>query len=95
MNIINGPDGTRTRNLHLARVAIFNAKAPLIYRPEWDAKVLMCLHTTKKEVIQPHLPVGLPCYDLAPLVRPWLDMKTTTQKSVKAFMPHQNLTRVA
>ena len=30
-----------------------------------------CLH--RKEVIQPHLPIRLPCYDLTPIIEPTLD----------------------
>jgi len=28
----------------------------------------------RKEVIQPHLPVRLPCYDLVPIANPTLDV---------------------
>ena len=28
-----------------------------------------CLNSSKKEVFQPHLPIRLPCYDLAPVTR--------------------------
>ena len=27
----------------------------------------------RKEVIQPHLPIRLPCYDLTPIIEPTLD----------------------
>ena len=30
-----------------------------------------CLH--RKEVIQPHLPIRLPCYDFTPIIGPTLD----------------------
>ena len=30
--------------------------------------VANCLH--RKEVIQPHLPIRLPCYDLTPIIEP-------------------------
>ena len=30
-----------------------------------------CLH--RKEVIQPHLPIRLPCYDLTPIIEPTFD----------------------
>jgi hypothetical protein len=36
-------------------------------RPE-ERQVLL-----RKEVIQPHLPVRLPCYDLVPIANPTLD----------------------
>jgi hypothetical protein len=29
---------------------------------------LFCLEDSRKEVVQPHLPVRLPCYDLAPVI---------------------------
>lgn len=41
-----------------------------------------------KEVILPHVPVRQPCYDLAPLARPWFD-------ATNRAAPHQDLTRVA
>ena len=36
-------------------------------RPEWSTIVSRSPNTPRKEVIQPHLPVRLPCYDLAPI----------------------------
>ncbi len=35
---------------------------------EWTRPVLL-----RKEVIQPHLPVRLPCYDLVPIASPTFD----------------------
>ena len=32
---------------------------------------ISCLH--RKEVIQPHLPIRLPCYDFTPIIGPTLD----------------------
>ena len=41
---------------------------------------LVCDHSAtqapilhRKEVIQPHLPIRLPCYDLTPIIEPTLD----------------------
>ena len=47
-------------------------------------EVLICLgkstviqpllfHFLRKEVIQPHLPIRLPCYDFTPVIRPAFD----------------------
>ena len=36
-----------------------------------DFSVLYVLH--RKEVIQPHLPIRLPCYDLTPIIEPTFD----------------------
>ena len=33
--------------------------------------ILYVLH--RKEVIQPHLPIRLPCYDLTPIIKPTFD----------------------
>jgi hypothetical protein len=30
----------------------------------------MCRFLLRKEVIHPHVPVGIPCYDLAPIISP-------------------------
>ena len=51
---------------------------------EREAHLRCCLNTTlelveecgilpRKEVIQPHLPVRLPCYDFTPIICPTLD----------------------
>ncbi len=39
---------------------------PGIVPPKWDM-------LPRKEVIQPHLPVRLPCYDFTPITDPTLD----------------------
>ena len=43
-------------------------RAPSHKGPETQAPVLL-----RKEVIQPHLPVRLPCYDLTPITNPTFD----------------------
>lgn len=40
----------------------------------WPPKLVMLL---RKEVIQPHLPVRLPCYDLVPIANPTFDSSLT------------------
>ena len=37
--------------------------------------------TLRKEVIQPHLPIRLPCYDFTPVIRPAFDGSLLTVKS--------------
>lgn len=34
-----------------------------------------CLYSIRKEVIHPHVLVGVPCYDLTPITGPALDMR--------------------
>ena len=46
----------------------FNLGFPLRPRHRWRGRKL-----PRKEVIQPHLPVGLPCYDLVPITDPTFD----------------------
>ncbi len=43
-------------------------------RPEHHQQQLGCQMLLRKEVIQPHLPVRLPCYDLVPIANPTLDV---------------------
>ena len=33
----------------------------------------MCHSLLRKEVIQPHLPIRLPCYDFTPIINPTFD----------------------
>ena len=44
------------------------------YLIEYAYKLSVCLHCLlRKEVIQPHLPIRLPCYDLTPIIDPTFD----------------------
>ena len=38
-----------------------------------DRPVMICPGLHRKEVIQPHLPIRLPCYDLTPIIEPAFD----------------------
>ena len=44
--------------------------------------LVCCLPTNfilhRKEVIHPHVPVGIPCYDLTPIISPTLDVSLLT-----------------
>ena len=44
-------------------------------RPSFDSgrPVMICHGLLRKEVIQPHLPIRLPCYDLTPIIEPAFD----------------------
>ena len=41
--------------------------------PTDDRKISACKRLLRKEVIQPHLPVRLPCYDFVPIASPTFD----------------------
>ena len=44
-----------------------------------------CLH--RKEVIQPHLPIRLPCYDLTPIIEPTLGSCPLAVSSLTSGIP--------
>ena len=41
--------------------------------PKLNRKYLFYFFLLRKEVIHPHVPVGIPCYDLTPIIDPTLD----------------------
>ena len=41
----------------------------------------------RKEVIQPHLPIRLPCYDLTPIIEPTLDSCPLAVSSLASGIP--------
>ena len=40
-----------------------------------------CIQFLRKEVIQPHLPIRLPCYDFTPIINPTFDCCLLTVSS--------------
>ena len=42
----------------------------------------------RKEVIQPHLPIRLPCYDLTPIIRPTFDCCPLAVSSQASGVPN-------
>ena len=42
----------------------------------------------RKEVIQPHLPIRLPCYDLTPIIRPTFDSCLLAVSSQASGVPN-------
>ena len=51
-----------------------------------DLSVLHVLH--RKEVIQPHLPIRLPCYDLTPIIEPTFDSCLLAVSSLASGVPN-------
>ena len=47
-------------------VKFFNLTKP-------NRKLLLLYFLLRKEVIHPHVPVGIPCYDFTPIINPTLD----------------------
>ena len=48
------------------------------------------LHLSIKEVIQPHLPVRLPCYDFTPVMKPTVDAVLLAVKQTASGEPHSH-----
>ena len=44
-----------------------------------------CFVLLRKEVIQPHLPIRLPCYDFTPITSPTFDVSSVTASGVASF----------
>ena len=54
---------------------------------------LLAPHKTglpRKEVIQPHLPVRLPCYDFTPVMKPTVDAVLLAVKQTSSGEPHSH-----
>ena len=64
--ILYGP-----RKLNNKRSVRASPKTSRVIDSEVSVKRLHGLH--RKEVIQPHLPIRLPCYDLTPIIEPTFD----------------------
>ena len=41
----------------------------------------------RKEVIQPHLPIRLPCYDLTPIIEPTFDSSLLAVRTLASGLP--------
>ena len=44
----------------------------------------------RKEVIQPHLPIRLPCYDFTPVIGPAFDSSFLTVRSLASGIPNSH-----
>ena len=53
-----------------------------VYRPEMKRSDFSSRFLPRKEVIQPHLPIRLPCYDFTPVIRPAFGSSFLTVRSL-------------
>ena len=70
------PTQTRTHTHHQQTVMNTCEYKKTTNTPTTQASTLIVPHKTglpRKEVIQPHLPVRLPCYDFVPIANPTFD----------------------
>ena len=44
----------------------------------------------RKEVIQPHLPIRLPCYDFTPVIEPAFDSSVLSVRSLASGIPNSH-----
>ena len=61
----------RTRGIPRVLVLSFSCKVVKVRPGPW--KPYRHGKFPRKEVIQPHLPIRLPCYDFTPIIRPTVD----------------------
>ena len=66
-----------------------------IYRtgscPLFELKfVSLRMYLPRKEVIQPHLPVRLPCYDFTPVMKPTVDAAFLSVGQTSSGEPHSH-----
>ena len=72
------PGRIDTRNMIFSCYLLDNSTVKHIsifyfFRFSWidsAASTAYCIHFLRKEVIQPHLPIRLPCYDFTPVIGP-------------------------
>ena len=48
------------------------------------------MYLPRKEVIQPHLPVRLPCYDFTPVMKPTVDAALLSVGQTSSGEPHSH-----
>ena len=48
------------------------------------------LDSLRKEVIQPHLPIRLPCYDFTPVIEPAFDSSFLSVRSLASGIPNSH-----
>ena len=68
-------------------------KSNQVQRPdkcEHRASVKSLLALSVKEVIQPHLPVRLPCYDFTPVMKPTVDAVLLAVRQTSSGEPHSH-----
>ena len=59
--------------------------------PPFELKfVSLRTYLPRKEVIQPHLPVRLPCYDFTPVMKPTVDAVLLAVKQTSSGEPHSH-----
>ena len=72
------------QNLYFSNLVVLGYDSTLSYaQTYWFMPVLH-----RKEVIQPHLPIRLPCYDLTPIIGPTFDSCLQKVSSLASGVPN-------
>ena len=61
-----------------------------VYRPEMKPLRFRFGFLPRKEVIQPHLPIRLPCYDFTPVIEPAFGSSFLTVRSLTSGIPNSH-----
>ena len=70
--------------------ALKRSRLSVLTLPRYDTLVKMCPCLHRKEVIQPHLPIRLPCYDLTPVIESTLDSCLLAVSSLALGVPNSH-----
>ena len=68
----------------------FFSFTPSVYRPEMKPCVSSSRFLLRKEVIQPHLPIRLPCYDFTPVIGLTFDSWLLSVTSLASGAPNSH-----
>ena len=79
---------TRSKSLFLAASKSYLFVFVCLLTIQHPASFARCHFLHRKEVIQPHLPIRLPCYDLTPIIRPTFDCCPLAVSSQASGVPN-------
>ena len=75
--------------IRLARFSLFGSIRFLCFLKRFQVTIFSSAYFLhRKEVIQPHLPIRLPCYDLTPIIGPTLDSCPLAVSSLALGVPN-------
>ena len=80
----------RTVNCQTLRLDFFSHLHLAVYRPEMKRSDFSSRFLPRKEVIQPHLPIRLPCYDFTPVIGLTFDSWLLSVTSLASGAPNSH-----
>ena len=80
----------RTVNCQTLRLVFFSFSHISVYRPEMKRSDFSSRFLPRKEVIQPHLPIRLPCYDFTPVIGLTFDSWLLSVTSLASGAPNSH-----